>query len=62
MPQEVVYETVIHELTTGLTLQGLPFSHLGPLNPVVHKQRYPLSVKPLWQVELLSQGLSTQAL
>ena len=57
-----VYNWSQYQPTAGLTTQGLPFLHLGPLNPVMHKQRYPLSVKPLWQVALLSQGLSTQAL
>lgn len=39
-----------------------PFWHWWPWNPGVHKQRYPLSVKPVWQVALLMQGLLAQPL
>ena len=44
---------------TALNLQNSPISQYSPLNPVVHIQRYPLSVKPVWQVALFSQRLFT---
>ncbi len=40
----------------------LPFWHSGPWNPGAHKQRYPFSVNPVWQVAWFLQGLLTQAL
>ena len=40
----------------------LPWSQFWPLNPAVHKQRNPFSVKPLWQVALFLQWFLTHAL
>ena len=33
----------------------IPFLQWQPVNPAVHKQRYPLPVKPVWQVALFLQ-------
>ena len=40
----------------------LPCPQSSPVNPGAHTQRYRWSVNPDWQVELLWQGLTSQAL
>ena len=41
------------------TYRNSPISQYSPLNPAVHIQRYPLSVKPVWQVALFLQRFFT---
>ena len=47
--------------STDTLFRELPVSQWFPLKPAVHKQRYPLSVKPVWQVALFLQGFFAHA-
>ena len=48
------------KIFTAWALFFLPVLHSWPVYPAWHTQRYPLGVKPVWQVALLSQGVLTQ--